>query len=313
MISMDGADSPRSLGSSPGVSSTKATPGSSMMNGLPDGFDGDAKIKYPSKAPVRVSSCMFSTTLTYQQTSSPKSARVVAVANDPINVRLPQSPSSPSIKSAPPAIKTAAGPPAGSTLLADAAGKRPRSSSNASEASEGRSARSGSVTTRIATMIRDGKETAKDVKEQIKENLKPDSASSISPTDSLHPAARSTRKSRTRSTSSGKSGEGIAALARGGIQLANAPHGEELISPAVTSPRDPSAKGEPKGRSPFLVSSGDASVLEDGSEMDDDDYGSDVGDELSVSGFAVASARRNTDFHAQFPNVDEGDLLIEGE
>ena len=35
-------------------------------------------------------------------------------------------------------------------------------------------------------------------------------------------------------------------------------------------------------------------------------------DDLEVTGFAVASNRRNADFHALFPRVDEGDYLIEG-
>lgn len=57
-------------------------------------------------------------------------------------------------------------------------------------------------------------------------------------------------------------------------------------------------------RSPFLTR--DDRDLEDSS-------GSDFDDHLPVTGFAVASNRRNADFHALFPAVDEGDYLIEGE
>jgi hypothetical protein len=50
----------------------------------------------------------------------------------------------------------------------------------------------------------------------------------------------------------------------------------------------------------------------------EDDYsvgGLDVGDadmDIPVTGFAVASSKRNADFHELFPNVPEGDYLIEG-
>jgi hypothetical protein len=50
----------------------------------------------------------------------------------------------------------------------------------------------------------------------------------------------------------------------------------------------------------------------------EDDYsvgGLDIGDvdmNIPVTGFAVASSKRNADFHDLFPNVPEGDYLIEG-
>jgi hypothetical protein len=36
-------------------------------------------------------------------------------------------------------------------------------------------------------------------------------------------------------------------------------------------------------------------------------------DDIPVTGFAVASNKRNADFHELFPNIPEGDYLIEGE
>lgn len=52
----------------------------------------------------------------------------------------------------------------------------------------------------------------------------------------------------------------------------------------------------------------------DGNESDtEDEEDSDIADDLEVTGFAVASTRRNADFHALFTSVDEGDYLIEGE
>jgi hypothetical protein len=62
------------------------------------------------------------------------------------------------------------------------------------------------------------------------------------------------------------------------------------------------------------------SGLEEGSS-DEDDSGSeddlmdlDLGeDDFPVTGFAVASNKRNADFHEVFPSIPEGDYLIEGE
>lgn len=53
---------------------------------------------------------------------------------------------------------------------------------------------------------------------------------------------------------------------------------------------------------------------EGGSESDDDLLDLDMGeDDIPVTGFAVASNRRNADFHELFPAIPEGDYLIEGE
>ena len=49
------------------------------------------------------------------------------------------------------------------------------------------------------------------------------------------------------------------------------------------------------------------SDLESGSED-----GLDLDEEIPVTGFAVASNKRNADFHDMFPQVPEGDYLIEG-
>jgi hypothetical protein len=48
-----------------------------------------------------------------------------------------------------------------------------------------------------------------------------------------------------------------------------------------------------------------------GSDLDSDDL--EMGDDdMPVTGFAVASNKRNADFHELFPTVPEGDYLIEG-
>jgi len=45
------------------------------------------------------------------------------------------------------------------------------------------------------------------------------------------------------------------------------------------------------------------------SELSDDEL---PDDDIPVTGFAVASNKRNADFHELFPSVPEGDYLIEG-
>ena len=47
---------------------------------------------------------------------------------------------------------------------------------------------------------------------------------------------------------------------------------------------------------------------EDGSDSDDLDLQNDI----PVTGFAVASNKRNADFHELFSNIPDGDYLIEG-
>ena len=59
-------------------------------------------------------------------------------------------------------------------------------------------------------------------------------------------------------------------------------------------------------------------LLDDGSSDEDEEgSGSESGDmdddDIPVTGFAVASNKRNADFHELFPTVPEGDYLIEGE
>ena len=50
----------------------------------------------------------------------------------------------------------------------------------------------------------------------------------------------------------------------------------------------------------------------DGSDLDSDDLELSDDDDTPVTGFAVASNKRNEDFHELFPSVPEDDCLIEG-
>lgn len=134
------------------------------------------------------------------------------------------------------------------------------------------------------------------------------------------------KKERTRSVSSAVSGANssiAAALAKSGLQIAS-PVDADISSAQSTSKRN-------SRRSPYLVrgpqtdddsymrAEGDdeASRLdihdfEDDEDDEEDESDSDLEDHLPVTGFAVASNRRQHEFHAMFPAVDEGDYLIEG-
>lgn len=79
-------------------------------------------------------------------------------------------------------------------------------------------------------------------------------------------------------------------------------HGTPMRSPV--QPRSPNVS---RTRSDF--SDGDLSD-ESGSSSDELDLNEQ---DIPVTGFAVASNKRNADFHELFPNIPEGDYLIEGE
>lgn len=96
-----------------------------------------------------------------------------------------------------------------------------------------------------------------------------------------------------------------AALARSGLQIT----GDEQVLKAGLQNRAVSSAG----RSPYLVRQDYESDEGYGSEDESDVLTDEEIDHLPVTGFAVASNRRNAEFHALFPSVDEGDYLIEGE
>jgi len=120
------------------------------------------------------------------------------------------------------------------------------------------------------------------------------------------------KRSRRKSVSSGISNatSSIAhALAKSGLHIASPSDPEQ---PAPAQPTQPRAN---LNRSPWLVRGeddyNDEAVHDD--EIDDEEDETDSEDDhLPVTGFAVASNRRQAEFHALFPAVDEGDYLIEG-
>jgi hypothetical protein len=106
----------------------------------------------------------------------------------------------------------------------------------------------------------------------------------------------------TRSNSLGSNGIGISAT------------GTHRTRSSIDRTRSP-----PRSRQPSInyaasdVSDQDSfmSGIGGGSDDEDDELDLDA-DDIPVTGFAVASARRNQEFHEMFPGVPEGDYLIEG-
>jgi hypothetical protein len=149
---------------------------------------------------------------------------------------------------------------------------------------------------------------------------------------SLRPSdGHSGKKSKRSRRGSGSSKSGIAAaLAKTGLHLP-ATHGTHGLDDQASVKTAASTDARTSGRSPFLVRNKDddagssmlgaegddeASMIQayadDDDDEDDESDTSSEGNDIPVSGFAVASNRRNSEFHAQFPTVDEGDYLIEG-
>lgn len=162
-------------------------------------------------------------------------------------------------------------------------------------------------------------------------------ASPRSSMDAARSPTRSTKakqKSRTGWRSRGASGSagGIAgALAQSGMSLAHATN-PGLIAPpapplptkqptraATAIPRSPSDTSLGYGGGGTLSktttrtrSRGGHDESSDSDAYDSEDALSFGPDEIPITGFAVASSKRNADFHELFPNVPDGDYLIEG-
>lgn len=186
--------------------------------------------------------------------------------------------------------------PTDALSVASAPMARTRSQSNGS-AQEVKKSRRGSI---LSKVVKNGHGSPN----LSPESLQPDSHKS-----------KKDKKRRTKSTSSAGGNSIGAALAKGGLQLAG-----HAVDDTVSTKR-------PTNRSPYLVR-GDAESSLKGGEGDDElsreesrleydseeeETDSDLDDHLPVTGFAVASNRRNADFHALFPAVDPGDYLIDGE
>jgi hypothetical protein len=97
------------------------------------------------------------------------------------------------------------------------------------------------------------------------------------------------------------------------------PRGDPSRSTQTRTGQGTPMRSSPRTRSPNIsltrsdISDGDAfasSGDDSGSSSDELDLNEQ---DIPVTGFAVASNKRNADFHELFPNIPEGDYLIEGE
>ncbi|WWC66772.1 uncharacterized protein I206_100677 [Kwoniella pini CBS 10737] len=162
-------------------------------------------------------------------------------------------------------------------------------------------------------------------KDMISPPLSPNALQPIDSRQTSGSKKSSRKKKRSKSINSTSGQSGIAAaLAKGGLHLPGTGQGQVTPEDIINSLKN--KKRSLQKRSPFLTSSkdnhddyslnGEEYDGEDGAGFDDDfddddDSDSDLDDDLPVTGFAVASNRRNADFHALFPSIDDGDYLIE--
>ncbi|WRT63770.1 uncharacterized protein IL334_000695 [Kwoniella shivajii] len=178
--------------------------------------------------------------------------------------------------------------------------------------------RSGSIISSNGGHSRRGSILSRTTKDATSPPLSPEG---LHPVDSRQTSgSKKSRKRRTKSITSTSGQSGIAAaLAKGGLHITGPVVSDDFLKSMHIKPRHRSK------RSPFLTSrkdgdddgghgeeiNGEDDFEGDDFDDDDDDSSSDLGDDLPVTGFAVASNKRNADFHALFPSIDDGDYLIE--
>jgi hypothetical protein len=81
---------------------------------------------------------------------------------------------------------------------------------------------------------------------------------------------------------------------------------------SMPSSVDVSARTRPALSSRDDFSDGQTDTLASSEESEGSDDELDICQDIPVTGFAVASSKRNADFHELFPSIPEGDYLIEG-
>jgi hypothetical protein len=90
------------------------------------------------------------------------------------------------------------------------------------------------------------------------------------------------------------------------------PNAASASMTSMPSPVDASARTRHalSSRDDFSDGQTDTFASSEDSEGSDDEL--DINEDIPVTGFAVASSKRNADFHELFPSIPEGDYLIEG-
>jgi len=85
------------------------------------------------------------------------------------------------------------------------------------------------------------------------------------------------------------------------------------LSPPAIRSRHNSLSARPQEQESGDASSIDGHDEEVDDDSDDDELLAELNDgDIPVTGFAVASNKRNADFHELFRTIPEGDYLIEG-
>ena len=139
------------------------------------------------------------------------------------------------------------------------------------------------------------------------------SRDSLSPEEPLVRVKSAENRPRSGSIISRLKGDRSPTLSPSSLPHANHPHLKERHKKDRRSRRLSTSSGKVKDFAASIVHKVQEGSVRRRAESDESDTDSDVyDDDLEVTGFAVASNRRNADFHALFPRVDEGDYLIEG-
>ena len=103
------------------------------------------------------------------------------------------------------------------------------------------------------------------------------------------------------------SGHHHAATSQSSVE-SNAPQ----LSPRATRSRHNSLSARPQEQDGY-ASSVDGQDEDADDDSDDDELLAELNDgDIPVTGFAVASNKRNADFHELFKTIPDGDYLIEG-
>ena len=103
--------------------------------------------------------------------------------------------------------------------------------------------------------------------------------------------------------------EAVVEKGHGRTRSVTSPTRPDNIAASLELPGNTSGK---RSRAPSFIQASDYSSGGEGTDDSSDDADEVTADLMPVTGFAVASSKRNADFHELFPDIPEGDYLIEG-
>nr|ODN96044.1 hypothetical protein L204_03735 [Cryptococcus depauperatus CBS 7855] len=171
---------------------------------------------------------------------------------------------------------------------------RANSLASSSYASNGHRSRSGSIVSKVTS--------------RISGNTSPNR---LRPTESKSSSKKSKneRRKSINSTTSVNSGV-VAALVKGGLHIAS-PTGEELVVKATRTSRKSRNRGSYHQNREGDENDGACTDGHYAEGYEEEEGDSDLPEDMSVMGYAVASNRRNSDFHSLFQIVEPEDYLID--